>query len=106
MEIADAVKKLGQLDIGFYCTHDDYAGARFITLTEEQVLQYAEDPVGYLAKFYGVTKDEYLGWHRSGYRVQCAGKTRSGKRCRGSVARNIEPKEWAALQGSFCHQHA
>jgi hypothetical protein len=105
--ISQILGALVQLDVGFYCTHPSYGGRSTIPLPPEHLLLYAQDPVGYLASYYRISKAQYLAWHQSSYSVRCAGKTRAGRPCKNVVegGSGVEPRRWVELQGSYCHVH-
>ena len=106
-DIAQIVGELAQLDVGFYCTHQNQWGQATVPLSTQELLQYAQDPVGYLAAYYKVSRDQYLAWHRSNYTVLCAGKTRAKRPCKNIVegGNGVTPRQWVDLQGSYCHVH-
>lgn len=105
--IAASIEELAQLDVKFLCEHSGPAGKVAVALSKDQVLQYVKDPVGFLAEHYGVSKQDYLEWHRSGYIVRCAGITGKGKRCMAVIAggSGLEPAQWAAMKGGKCRAH-
>ena len=106
-DIEKFIKTLVENDVSFSCSHPDHSGQRTFHLSPEQLLIYLQDPPAYLARRYGVTRQQYLEWHQSDYSVKCSGKTAKGKPCKNTVENGsfTEPKEWVALQGSYCHVH-
>lgn len=108
-QIASAIKELAEKDVGFYVTHAAPGGQRTVPLGAQEVIAYAADPVGFLAKHYGVSKSDYLGWHQDEYRVYCSGFTQKGARCKATVPglSTVEtPREWADNRGGRCALHA
>lgn len=106
--LTTAIKQLAEKDVGFYVTHAVPGGQRTVPLSTEEVIAYAEDPVGFLAKRYGVSKADYLGWHEAEYRVYCSGFTKSGKRCKATVpglSYVDSPSLWAESQSGRCALH-
>ena len=105
--IQQFVEHLAQLDVEFACSHPNYGGRRTVPLSPQQLLRYVQDPVGYLAAYYGISKAQYLGWHRDNYTALCAGTTRAGKPCKNAVSGgcSVEPDRWVELQGEYCHVH-
>jgi len=102
------IRHLAQQEVGFYAKHDTPGGQRTVHLDVEDVMVYAADPAAFLARYYGVSKADYLGWHRSEYRVICAGKTVKGKPCKASVSGMTlveSPAAWARHQGEYCSIH-
>lgn len=106
-DITSTLEKLAELDVGFYCSHPDEAGAGSLYLSVPELVQYAKDPVGYLAAYYKVSKDQYLAWHRSDYMVVCSAKTGANKPCKNIVSGGNQAPlhQWVELQGSYCHVH-
>jgi hypothetical protein len=78
-----------------------------VSLRPEEVLLYADDPAEFLAKHYGVSKAEYIGWHKSGFCARCSALTAAGKPCKNVVLDGsfVSPKEWVELLGGYCHVH-
>ena len=107
MDMQQAIAKLAQSGVGFYVSHPDHSGAQTVHLEANRLEAYIADPVAFFAKHYGITKEEYLDWHRSEYRVQCAGKTSAGKRCKNTVpdGTSVNPKPWVKMQGGYCTLH-
>lgn len=108
-EIEVVVRKLVELNVRFSTSHATESGGCEVSMSGEDVIAYAADPDAFLAKHYGVSKDDYLGWHASNYRVICAGKTAKGQPCKGTVkglSLVSAPRVWAKYQGAFCQLHA
>lgn len=105
--VEELIAELTQLDVHFYCHHAAEYGGRDVVLSPRDLLAYRRDPTGFLAGHYGVSKADYLGWHQSNYSVICAGRTQAGKACKNFVegGNAVGPKEWAVLQGNYCHLH-
>lgn len=103
----ELVEQMVQRDVGFYCTHEDHSGQRTVHLTSAQLIEYLKDPVLFLANLYGVTSEQYLSWHRSGYAVVCSGTAKNGKPCKQVVqgGSRTEPKQWVQMQGTRCSFH-
>jgi len=106
--IAQLVDDLASKQVGFYAYHDNPFGQATVPLTSVEVAEYANDPVSYLARHYGVTRDAYLAWHSSNYNVLCAGFTKAGKPCKNIVpglSLVADPKVWSDGQGRHCAHH-
>lgn len=102
------VRKLAEMDVGFYARHDTPSGQSSVHLSADDLIAYASDPVAFLARHYDVSRADYLGWHESGYRVICAGKTVKGKSCKAAVSGLTlveHPGVWAKHQGEYCSVH-
>lgn len=107
-QLVDVVNELAEKQVGFYATHDNPHGQMSVPLSSEEVIRYAADPVGYLAEHYRVSRDDYLAWHRSGYKVVCSGFTKSGKPCKAIVpglSMVTSPAVWARSRGGHCTTH-
>lgn len=105
--VEELIEELTQLDVHFHCQHAAPHGGADVFLSPKDLLAYRQDPTGFLARHYGVSKQNYLGWHQSNYSVTCAGHTQAGKACRNIVegGNAVGPKDWANLQGNYCHLH-
>lgn len=106
--LIEVVNDLAAKQVGFYVTHDNPSGQATIPLTSSELIRYAGDPVGYLSEHYGVSREDYLGWHRSGYKVICAGFTKSGKPCKATVpglSLVHHPAAWVQGRGGRCSVH-
>ena len=102
------VKELAEKGVTFQATHAGPYGIKSVSLPAADVLSYSRDPVEYIAKYYGVTKGQYLSWHRSSYSVFCADITAGGNSCRNVITGGNaidSPNRWVALQGGYCHVH-
>lgn len=107
--LEEAVKDLVAKQVGFYVFHDNASGQTTLHLTSTDLIRYSADPVGYLSEHYGVSREDYLGWHRSGYKVICSGLTKSGKPCKATVpGLSIvhSPAEWVQGRGGRCTVHS
>lgn len=103
------LRSLEQKQVGFYIWHDSPGGQRTVYLNAEELAEYSENPVCFLAKYYGVSTDEYLEWHRAEYKVFCSEKTKKGTRCcNTALGFHLvdSPKEWVEAQGSYCATHS
>lgn len=99
---------LAEKGVTFQATHAGPYGSKSIPLPAEDVVAYSRDPVEYTAKYYGVTKSQYLSWHRSSYCVYCADATVEGNACRNIITGGNaidSPSRWVALLGGYCHVH-
>lgn len=106
--VAAVVQFLSERDVSFRITHPNPGGATTLALDKDEIVRYATDPVGFLAKYYGVTREEYLGWHQAGYNVQCGGTTTKGHRCKATavgLTMIYSPKKWVESQGAYCAVH-
>jgi len=106
--LADVVNDLAAKQVGFYATHDGPSGQVTVYLTPQELIKYAADPVGYLAGHYRVSREDYLAWHRSGYKVICSGFTKAGKPCKATVpglSLVSSPAAWVQGKGGRCTTH-
>ena len=102
----EQIKALELLGIGFHGSAPGIGGTENFCLSSNDLLEYVEDPVAWLAKYHGVTKEQYLAWQKAEYTVICAGRTKLGKPCKRAVYINVDADEWVRLQGkSYCHHH-
>lgn len=110
-EVKKVVQKLELLDVGFVIKHRSSYGQKEMYVGGDELLAYVADPIGFMAAHYGVTKDVLLDWHRSEYRVVCAGTTLANKPCKGTAVGGsnqitmADPKNWLAMQGGYCEKH-
>ena len=99
---------LAEKGVSFQVSHDSPYGSKSIPLPAEEVVCYARNPVEYIAKFYGVTRLQYLAWHESSYCVVCSDTTVEDKPCRNVIKGGHaidSPSRWLSLQGGYCHVH-
>lgn len=102
------IRDLAEKGMTFQATHAGPYGSKSIPLAAEDVAAYSHDPVEYITKYYGVTKSQYLSWHRSSYCVFCADITIEGNPCRNIITGGNaidSPNRWVALLGGYCHVH-
>jgi hypothetical protein len=102
------IADLAEKGVSFQVSHASPYGNRSIPLPAADVVAYSRDPVEYIAKYYDVTRSQYLGWHRSAYCVQCADITVDGNPCRNIITGGSavdSPRQWVALLGGYCHVH-
>jgi hypothetical protein len=59
------------------------------------------------AKAHGTAKEQNLAWESDNYSVICAGKTKSGNRCRNLVREGymVYPDVWLRRQVEYCSVH-
>ncbi|MNJ47953.1 hypothetical protein D3C77_431310 [compost metagenome] len=108
MSIQSIIADLAQKGVIFQASHPGPYGTKSIPLPAEDVTAYSLDPVDYIAKYYGITKVQYLNWHRSSFCVLCSDTTIEGNPCRNIVPGGNavdSPQRWVALQGEYCHVH-
>lgn len=107
-DAAQLIQRLAECGIDFTATHDSPDGKATVTLTPAMVEVYLIDSASAFAQAYGVSRVDYLEWHRAGYAVQCAEVTSKGRRCRNKVLGGhlvSTPDRWVALKGAFCQVH-
>lgn len=82
-------------------------GGRNILLKVDDLEDFVTDEVGFSARFFGVSKEQYLEWLRLDGAVQCSAKTKSGERCRHFVSGGgqMDIKDWLAKNGEYCAVH-
>ncbi len=105
---AEVINRLAAEGVGFTASHDGPAGKVTVHLSPDQTARYWDDPPAALAEAYGVSRAQYLAWHRGGYAVQCAARTAKGRQCRNPVQGGHlvdSPAKWVALQGGYCLIH-
>jgi hypothetical protein len=102
--IADPAEKLAS----FQVHHASPYGIKSFPLPAEDVVTYSRDPIEYIAKYYDVTRTQYLKWHRSSYCVFCADMTIEGTPCRNIITGGNavdSPKQWVVLLRGYCDVH-
>lgn len=82
-------------------------GAEQIELNKNLILEYLNDKYAALAKYYGVSKSDYVTWLEQNMSVQCCGTTTKDKRCKNVVTggNNVSVQEWVKRQGLLCDVH-
>ena len=102
------IRDLAEKGVIFQATDASPYGIKSVPMPAEDVAAYSLDPVEYIAKYYGVTKNQYLSWHRFSYCVLCADITVEGNSCRNIITGGNaidSPDRWLAPQGGYCHVH-
>lgn len=102
------IADLAEKGVDFQASHSGPYGSKSIPLPAVDVVAYSHDPVAYFAKYYDVTRSQYLNWHRSSYCVLCADITVEGNPCRNIITGGNaidSPKQWVSLLGGYCHVH-
>lgn len=92
-----AYQRLHEKGVRFIINVPTVYGGKDVFLTPDDLLIYPHDPEAVAAKHMGVTRDIYVEWLAAMGDVQCAGKTKSGHRCRRSISGGsiYDPAEWA-----------
>lgn len=108
MEPIDLLKKLKESGVSFSASTPAPYGTQTFVCDPWDMLELLEDQAAFHAKCHGVSKVDYIQCIEENFNLQCAGNTAKGKRCKNIVddGTGIEPKEWAARQGEYCHIHS
>jgi hypothetical protein len=80
-------------------------GGEDIALTEQQVQVYQRHLDGFVAKHFGLTREEYREWIESDGTALCGGKTKAGKPCGNILTRGfqLDAQKWKARHRSeYC----
>lgn len=101
------IQGLAAKGVNFSCTHPSPGGLCSIVIDPSMLMAYYEDPAEVIASYYGVKKEEYLGWVTSGFCVRCAGITAKGQSCQNITENGVlcSPDQWVAEHGKFCYLH-
>jgi hypothetical protein len=93
--------------IGLIVSIPDQWGSRTLNLGYDEVLRYLDDPIGFQAKYYNVTKRQFQGWLLEDGAVQCSHMIDDYRRCQIAVrgCQNVHPKDWVRNSGRLCHVH-
>lgn len=104
---ANLIDKLHENGINFSISVSMPYGSSRIDLDKNLVLEYITDKYSALAKYYGVSKANYLTWLEQDMCVQCCETTQQGKRCKKIVTggRYVPVFQWAEMQGLLCDLH-
>ncbi len=67
----------------------------------------SSDPIGFAAKHFSMSRDEYIRWIEQDGASQCVGVTQQGKRCKKRSEIQLNAEEWLELErtGFRCHVH-
>lgn len=82
-------------------------GGETIRLHVQEVHPFQQDPDGFAARHFGLSKQEYRDWvFHEGYAL-CAAQTKAGKPCPNFVTQHgTDPAEWkAAHRSEYCGSH-
>lgn len=101
------IEKLHENGINFSISVSMPYGSSRIDLDKDLVLEYIKDKYSALAKYYGVSKSNYLTWLEQDMCVQCCEITLQGRRCKKTVTggRYIPVFQWVEMQGLMCDLH-
>lgn len=82
-------------------------GSQKTIISAEKVPDYIVDRDKFIAGYFGVAVDDYLGWISSEGTPQCGALTVAGKRCRNVVSGGIHMPidRWRELDGELCAIH-
>jgi hypothetical protein len=84
------------------------AGGETLYLSDEEVSRYNDDPDGFAAAHFGLSRIDYIEWLACYGAPLCKHRTKTGDLCRNQVdGMQVDPQKWRALhrQGS-CSSHA
>lgn len=83
-----------------------------LELSPEDIVEFTPDFRELVAQAHGVTEGEFMWWLVEGWRIQCEGTTRKGRRCENSVLGTFDttlwtPQQWIrrVREGGYCHLH-
>ncbi|MFW1950540.1 hypothetical protein [Acinetobacter beijerinckii] len=101
------IEKLHENGISFSISVSMPHGSSRIDLDKSLVMEYLTDRYSALAKYYGVSKSNYLSWLEQEMCVQCSATTGKGMRCKKVVTNghNVPVQEWVNMQGLICEIH-
>jgi len=101
------VERLSELGASILIRCPGEWGSRDTYIRPNELAGYLSDPEELVARHLGVTRTEFLAWQDEGFSVQCAARTKRGKRCRGVVTggSHVPAKIWVQMQGGFCVAH-
>lgn len=101
------IDQLNENGISFFISVPIPFGTSRIELNKNLVLEYVSDKYSALAKYYGVSKSDYVTWLEQNMSVQCCGTTTKDKRCKNVVTggNHVSVQDWVKSQGSLCEVH-
>ena len=82
-------------------------GQLSVSLKAKDALEYIKDRDSFSARFYGVSRDEFLRCIASDFTARCGATTVKGTRCKNAAAGGygVEPNVWVRLEGAYCETH-
>lgn len=104
---AKTVTELANAGIKFVVSVRVPGGGETVAVPSSSVAQYVDDPQGFAAKHFGVTKEQYLLWVEMDGLPQCGATTKNGARCKNGVSGGSQRSiaEWLHLDGDYCAVH-
>lgn len=103
----DTLRTLDEAGISFAAHVKAPSGGHNVYLDLSDVAKFVEDQDGFAARYYKLTRDEYVEWIATEGTVQCSAKTKSGSRCKNIVSGGVhdDPQEWKAHRTEYCAVH-
>ncbi|WP_426026439.1 hypothetical protein [Brevundimonas sp. TSRC1-1] len=91
-----ALKRLHAKGVSFIANVPTVYGGKDLIMGPQEAYEFSLDRDAAAARMMGVTKEVYVEWLAAGGDVQCAGTTKSGRRCRNSISGGAiyDPVEW------------
>lgn len=106
-DIEQSIEYLKNQGVKFYIEQSHQFGCETIFLSQQALVEYLDDPIGFWAKDNGVSKENYLNWSNENFSVICCATTKAGKRCKKIVngGQFVSAQKWIEMQGSYCSVH-
>ena len=103
----DTIAAMRTSGIKFVASVDAPWGGITVTLEQEDVAPFIQDPAEWFARKNGAFKEQYLDWIATGGEPRCGATTKQGTRCKNYVSGGIQrPFEvWLQEDGGFCQVH-
>lgn len=102
VEKSEIVQKLASLDVVFVVYHP---GAGHITLPANEVKQYADNPMAYVAQRCFVTEEQYRAWLEHYENPVCTHLGSDGELCGKTVTRIAVPSDFETGDHDRCEEH-
>ncbi len=83
-------------------------GGEAIAISLRDLEKYNNDPDGYAAKHFGLTRDEYKEWIELDGKPRCGAQTRAGQFCKSALSGMMgDSREWLGIhRQEYCRSHS
>ncbi len=105
------IQRLVGKGVGLWATIPSIGGSRSVQLDPRDISIFLDDHDGWIAKMWGVSREDYFAWQADEGIPRCTGITAKGARCKNGVVGPpdmrgaVEPPQYVELVGGHCAVH-